>query len=349
VLLKIKKNLDHRYYNTGQETISDLKYDLLVEFLGVNNSIGCKIRDSDNTVLLPFHLGSMDKIKKDEIQKLENWKKNNNHKNYVISDKLNGVSCLLVYSLNEDKPKIYTRGDGTEGADISYLSDKIVGIPSYKKNLVVRGELIIEKDIFNEKYSQTYKNSLSLIVGNVNSKTLREAFFNKDIRFVAYELMDSNKITPEKHLEYLKKLNFEVVKYSLLKYEDLTDENLSKILQTRKDDSENPYDIDGVIVHSNMPYENPKEGNPKYAFAYKMLLDTAEAVVEDVEWNSSKWGVLKPRIKITPTQLSRITINYTTGFNAAFIRDNKINIGSRVLITRSGEIIPYLVVVLSQS
>ena len=345
-LIKIKKNLDNRYYNSGEETISDLKYDILVEILKKRSDkeipeIGCKLREDDNCVTLPYHLGSMDKIKKDEVQKLENWKKDNINKNYVVSDKLNGVSCLMIFD-DVNNIKIYTRGDGTEGADISYLRDKIPNIPKVKENLAVRGELIINQKVFEEKYSRSYKNSLSFIVGNVNSKTLKEGLSNGDIRFVAYEIINSGK-SPEKNLNYLKKLKFEVVNFVV---NDINTENLSQILINRKENC--VYDIDGLIVHKNTPYENPKSGNPKYAFAFKMILDTAETVVEDVEWNASKWGVLKPRIKIAPVDLSGITINYTTGFNAAFIRDNKINKGSRVLITRSGEIIPYIIEVITK-
>lgn len=68
-----------------------------------------------------------------------------------------------------------------------------------------------------------------------------------------------------------------------------------------------------------------------------------------VEWNVSKWGQLKPRVSIEPVKLGGVTINYTTGFNGKYIYDNKIGEGSIIKITRSGDVIPYIVEVVTQS
>ena len=129
-LLKSMKNeFDNRYYTTGEESIDDLRYDILVEVLeerepGFCVKVGGKLRDGDNKTNLPFLLAGMDKIKKGEDVKLANWKQKHNASSYVISDKLNGVSCLIV--CKSGKLSLYTRGDKEkgEGADISYLKDK---------------------------------------------------------------------------------------------------------------------------------------------------------------------------------------------------------------------------------
>jgi NAD-dependent DNA ligase len=78
-------------------------------------------------------------------------------------------------------------------------------------------------------------------------------------------------------------------------------------------------------------------------------MEVAEVTVADVEWNVSRHSIIKPRIRIKPVHLTGITIEYTSGFNAAYIKNNKINVGSKLLITRSGDIIPYIVQVLTQS
>ena len=343
---KLKNDFDNRYYNTGEDTIEDLKYDIFIEVLYekdplFNLNIGCKLRDCDNKTRLPVYIGGMDKIKKGETSKLEDWKKKNQTESYMLSDKLNGVSCLIKYNEKGDV-KLYTRGDGVEGSDISYLSNKIK-LPKLKLDIMVRGEFIITTKNF-EKYKETYKNSLSLIVGVINSKTLKDAI--KDIEFIAYEVVEYEcKTTLEKNLIRLKKLGFSVVDYNIVS--DISNESLSKILTYRKDTSK--YDIDGIIVHVNTPYIRNETGNPSYAFAFKMLMEVVTVEVEDVEWNVSKWGILKPRISVTPTELTGITIKHTTGFNASYIRDNKINKGSKLVITRSGDIIPYIVSVVTQS
>ena len=96
------------------------------------------------------------------------------------------------------------------------------------------------------------------------------------------------------------------------------------------------YEIDGIIVQSNTPYIRNLSGNPTYAFAFKVRLDKniVKATIEEVEWNVSKWGVLKPRIRIIPINLNGVTITYTSGFNAKYIVDNSIGKGSILKITR---------------
>jgi NAD-dependent DNA ligase len=70
------------------------------------------------------------------------------------------------------------------------------------------------------------------------------------------------------------------------------------------------------------------------------IIDTE---VEFVEWNITKWNILKPRIKITPINLCGVTIQYATGFNAKYIQDNSIGKGAIVSVTRSNDVIPYIV------
>ncbi len=134
LLFSWKKEFDNRYYNTGQETISDMKYDMLAEALMFRNplgiSIGCKLREEDNKAKLPFTLGGMDKIKMGEEDKLGTWKTKNPFP-VVLSEKLNGVSCLIVYK--KSSIKLYTRGDGEIGADISYLKTQIKNLPQKMK------------------------------------------------------------------------------------------------------------------------------------------------------------------------------------------------------------------------
>jgi NAD-dependent DNA ligase len=69
----------------------------------------------------------------------------------------------------------------------------------------------------------------------------------------------------------------------------------------------------------------------------------AEALVNDVIWTPSKDGYLKPRVKIMPIKLGGVTIEYATGFNAAYIYENKIGIGALIKLVRSGDVIPHII------
>ena len=74
--------------------------------------------------------------------------------------------------------------------------------------------------------------------------------------------------------------------------------------------------------------------------AFKFPAETKKAKVDCVEWSLSKTKYLIPKVKIEPTQLSGTTVQYTAGFNADYIKENKIGPGAVVEICKSGEIIP---------
>ena len=73
------------------------------------------------------------------------------------------------------------------------------------------------------------------------------------------------------------------------------------------------------------------------------------AKVVGVQWNVSKWGVLKPRVEIEPVQLGGVTISWATGFNAKFIVEKSIGPNAIIEITRSGDVIPYIVSVVKNA
>jgi NAD-dependent DNA ligase len=134
-------------------------------------------------------------------------------------------------------------------------------------------------------------------------------------------------------------LDVETVLYKL--ENTLSNELLSDILIEWR--QSNVYEIDGIIVTDDKLYER-KSGNPEHSFAFKMVLSDqiAEAKVVDVIWTPSKDGYLKPRVQIEPLNLGGVKIEYATGFNAAFINDNKIGVGSVIELVRSGDVIPHI-------
>jgi len=257
----------------------------------------------------------------------------------VLSCKLDGVSGL--YTTEGDEPKLYTRGDGKVGQDISHLIPHL-RLPSKKKGekgFVIRGEFIIPKIVFENKYKKGFANARNLVSGIVNQKTIDEKA--KDIHFVAYEVIVPT-MKPSDQFEYLKKLDIEIVLFEKVDGSNkLTNELLSNLLVDWR--KKYVYEIDGVIVSDDKTYTR-KSGNPEHAFAFKMVLSdqVAESKVVDVLWSPSKDGYLKPRIQIEPIKLGGVTIEYATGFNGAFIKDNNIGVGTVVEIIRSGDVIPYI-------
>jgi NAD-dependent DNA ligase len=333
-LSDLLREANKAYYNE-QPFFTDNQYDIVKEFVetkypsnSVIHEIGAPVER--NKVTLPYPMGSMDKIKPD-TNALSTWTTKYNGP-YVLSCKLDGVSGL--YTTEGKDPKLYTRGDGRIGQDISHLIP-FLRLPK-TKGIVIRGEFIIPKAVFEAKYKEKFANPRNMVAGLVNHKTINEAI--KDLHFVAYEVMKPI-YKPSKQMEFLSTLNVEVV---LHKFEEkLSNELLSKTLVDWRYNY--AYEIDGVIVADDKVYER-KSGNPEHAFAFKMVLSdqVAEAKVVDVLWAPSKDGYLKPRVQIEPINLGGVQITFATGFNGAFINDNKIGIGSVVELIRSGDVIPYI-------
>ena len=121
-----------------------------------------------NKVKLPYEMASMDKIKPD-TGALELWCKKYKGP-YVISCKLDGVSGL--YTTEGDIPRLYTRGDGKIGQDISHLIPYL-RLPEIKEeNLVIRGEFIISKSVFVKKYKEEFANPRNMVAGIINQKSV---------------------------------------------------------------------------------------------------------------------------------------------------------------------------------
>ena len=347
-LILLDEYLRDKYHNEGIQVIPDTKYDLIKESLKIRNPdwqepIGAKIQEGDNRVKLPFWLGSMDKIKQEEDTKIKNWITKNKiideiSDKYIVSSKLDGVSCLAVF--DNEKIKLYTRGDGTIGSDISHLKKYIKTIPNELtvEKLAVRGELIIPEKVFQKKYSKLYQNPRNMIAGLIGSKTSREGL--SDIHFVVYEIVGESKMpSPETQLEILKKNKFEVVNHTFTN--EIDSNILTNFLVKMKKDSQ--YELDGIIVQTNIEYTRNKDKNPKYAFAFKIQGDSIETSVINVEWNVSQWGALKPIVNIKPVKISGVTISKATGYNGRFIVDNNIGPGAIVTIIRSGDVIPKII------
>ena len=340
-------DLTNELYRNQEPILTDNQFDILEDFIrnkfpgnNVIKQIGAPIPFGKNKATLPYEMWSMDKIKPD-TNALDNWKVKFTGP-YVLSCKLDGVSGL--YTTEGDDPKLYTRGDGKVGQDISHLIPYL-HLPSKKKGekgFVIRGEFIIPKMIFENKYKKDFANARNLVSGIVNQKTIDEKA--KDIHFVAYEVIVPT-MKPSDQFDFLKKLDIEIVLFDKVggigSSSELTNELLSNwLIDWRKN---YVYEIDGVIVIDDKIYPR-KSGNPEHAFAFKMVLSdqVAESKVVDVIWSPSKDGYLKPRVQIEPIKLGGVTIEYATGFNGAFIKDNNIGIGTVVEIIRSGDVIPYI-------
>ena len=347
-LFTVIQQIDSLYYHSSSIEnnieLTDTEYDLFRDYLKkiypMNpyfQTVG-STTPNHNKVKLPVYMGSMNKIH--DTYSLSHWC--SKYKNlFIISCKLDGVSGLYVK--NEDgTEKLYTRGDGEYGQDISHLIPYLK-LPknNFKQRIILRGEFIIDKQTFQTKYAQQYSNARNLTSGIINRHSIDKTI--NDIHFITYEVI-SPSLKPSEQFQFLYQYNYPVVHHFSL--DTISESSLTKNLVQLRD--EYNYQIDGLIVTDDNIYER-KQQNPDHSFAFKIMSNDqiAEATVVDVLWTPSKDGYLKPRIQIIPISIGNVKITYLNGFNGAYIQTNKIGPGSTLRIVRSGDVIPHILDILS--
>jgi DNA ligase (NAD+) len=341
-LSKLIRAANDAYYCAGEPHMSDNEYDILIDYTlahypqnkAVKEGHTCAAKFEKNKAQLPYEMWSMDKIKPN-TDALQKWKQTYPGP-YVVSCKLDGVSGL--YTTENNAPKLYTRGDGKIGQDISHLIPYLQ-LPT-TPGLALRGEIIIKKAVFQAKYAKEFANPRNFVAGVINKKTPEPDKYY-DLNFVAYEVIKPV-LKPSAQFALLAQTApLEIAAHFTLAPAELTNERLSAVLVKWR--LEYAYEIDGVICIDDRLYPR-SGGNPAHAFAFKMVLSdqVAEAKVVDVIWTPSKDGYLKPRVQIEPLTLGGVTIEYATGFNARFIVDQKIGVGALIRLIRSGDVVPHI-------
>lgn len=363
-LIDIINEASKLYYNTEQTLISDEVYDNLVDIYNKKskfkyNNIGADIDDKKrNKVKLPFHMGSMNKTY--SLKEFKKWVLNQNVKDYVISPKIDGTSCMIC--ITNDNIDVYSRGNGEYGKKLDtfktlFINDVVLtNVRNFiDKNKIerfaCRGEIIISKSNFS-KFNSSFKSARSMVNGLSNQKNLSTDYSNI-IDYLIFEIIEP-KLEPVKQFELSKQLGFKTVKYDLYSQEIIINKNeelqKSLLLDKIKTYKENyNYDIDGLIITSNNLYSIPKSGNPEYSIAFKNNGEGVLTSVNFIEWNLSKHGVLIPTIVFDKVNLGSSTVSRCTGFNGKFIFNNCLGKGAIIKVVLSGEVIPYINKIVDQS
>jgi len=332
------------HYTLGNPLISDKEYDNLRDKLyeldpknKYLKRIGCE--DTSNCQKLKYWLGSQTKIK--DEKNLNNWIKKYNSNNYIISEKLDGISALYLNKEN----KLFTRGNGSKGNDISHIL-KYINMPTFNNNkiIAVRGELIIKKTNWKNEYGSNARN---VVAGLVNNKIINKKLLNL-VDFVIYQIMEIENNENIKIEEQLDMINHNKIKF--IKSNNIQFNNLKDILIDFKEKS--LYEIDGIVITDNSKsYNKNIEGNPEYSFAFKLNeLDKSKiTIVKDVEYNLSKDNRYKPIVLFETINLDQVNISKASGYNLKFIIDNGIGIGSKIEVIRSGQVIPKIINVIEKT
>ena len=334
------------YRNTEKLLMTDEEYDEGLEqlrALAPNHPLLTQIgADEAKSVPLPSKMASLDKVIYGEGA-LEKWKKKCVAGSYVVSEKLDGISCLYVSAGLTDR-RLYLRGNGVKGVDVSGLIGKIKLEKLRTKNFIVRGELVLKK-------ADTPKGSIgrSLINGWVHRLESASAEL-ANVHFLAYQVIEPAGMKRRQEFEWLRQY-FEIPWTRILANPMLTEEVAKNLLVEQRAASE--YPTDGLVIATDsVPLASQEQDqglkNPKDCIAFKAALDEQKrtTLVRGIEWNLSRQGFLIPTILIEPVVIGEANIERLSGHNAATILKHKLGPGARIIVRRSGDVIPTLDTVL---
>ena len=352
-------------YRLGNPIISDKEYDLLVEELSMLSpndellsKVGHIISDESRKAKLPIEMASMNKIKSmDDINDWCRLKGISKNEVVIITPKFDGLS-LCVNELTEDA---FTRGNGEYGQK-SNEHYKLIGNKLYEDTddlmgpiafTFTYGEVMMSKSTFMKKYSSDFANPRNLVAGLLNSKEATQSL--KDCNYIKYGAIPFDGFkdefkTKEDILNYLNQNQKEEVRNFKCKISELTEDILIELFHNWSIN----YEIDGLIIEINDLSLQDKLGretssnNPVWARAFKhpSFEQSAETEVIGISWNISKQGLLKPILHISPVKLDGVTVSNVTGNNARFVKDMGLGIGAKVVVKRSGMVIPIIADVL---
>jgi DNA ligase (NAD+) len=271
---------------------------------------------------------------------------------FVAEPKIDGLSISLTYE-NRIFTKAATRGDGTEGEDVTQNLLTLQTLPrelppDAPAKIEIRGEVYMTKADFmalNDSQERKFANPRNAAAGSLRQLDVSITAKRK-LSLFAYAQGESSSPVARTHWDYLQTLKtwgFDVNPLSQQLTEADAGEFQQKIALTR---ATLAYDIDGVVykiddlgLQSRLGFAGRA---PRWAIAWKFPAERAITVLEAIEIQVGRTGALTPRAKLTPVNVGGVLVQHATLHNEDEIARKDIRIGDTVELQRAGDVIPQI-------
>jgi len=371
-LKKIIKYHGDKYYDEDNTEISDYEYDQLMLKLKVIEKEHPELITLDSPtqrvggnakrkagVLVKHNvpmLSLQDVFTKEEVYTYVNKIiEELNDPTFVVELKIDGLSMALRY-VDGKLTVAMTRGDGiTEGEDVTenakVIKDVVKKLRDPIPYLEIRGEVYMSNEAFDKVNDQQEllekkifanpRNCASGTLRQLDSKITKE----RQLSLFIFNIQDTKGIEFQTHTEgyeWLKKQGIKVIEnYVKCK---IADEVWNAIQAIGEERGNLAYDIDGVVIKIDDLEDRKKLGNtsktPKWAIAYKFPPEEKETKLIDIELSVGRTGRITPTAIFEPIRLCGTSVSRAILHNQDFINDLDIRIGDRIVVYKSGEIIP---------
>jgi DNA ligase (NAD+) len=372
---------EHLYYVLDRPEITDAEYDALMRELqrletehpelitpdSPTQRVGGKPREGFVKVAHSSAMLSLDNaLNEDEMRDFDRRVREllgGAPFRYVTELKLDGLSMAVRYR-NGLFQQAITRGDGITGEDVTENARTIRSLPLRVKSSLplfeARGEALIGRRAFERMNAERTAAGLPLFANprNAAAGALRalepQLTAKRQLDYFTYFLLVDGAPAMDSHwesLEALAAMGFNVNKHRRL-CKDL-DEVLEYFQHWSGERDNLPYEIDGLVIKVDSIAQQRALGwtakAPRWAIAFKFPARQERTVIENIDVQVGRTGILTPVAHLRPVNVSGVTVTRATLHNEDEIERLGVEIGDTVLIERSGDVIPKVVRVLEQA
>ncbi len=354
----------YQYYVLDNPTVSDYDYDKLYdELVTLEKQTGVVLPDSPSQrvggeILSNFKkythkipLYSLDKCQ--NFEELKKWYEDVlkvvKDPIFTLSYKFDGLTIVCTYK-DHYLVNASTRGNGRVGEDVTQQVKTIKSVPlkiDCGGEVIVRGEGMItlsNLEKYNKTSNEPLKNARNAVAGAIRNLDPKETA-KRNLDYFCYDVMYSSEEKIKSQLEiqsFLKRNGFLTSDF----FE--TTSNFDELCNYIKQVDEQRFKIDiltdGVVINVNDFAQRDEMGFtikfPKWAVAYKFPAMEVTSILKDVVWQVGRTGKVTPIAILEPVELCGATVQRATLNNFDDIKRKQLQIGARVFIRRSNEVIP---------
>lgn len=349
-LTSILQKASYAYYGLDRPLMTDKEYDDFYDELStLEKETNCVLAGSPTIKVQGYLLNGFTKVKHTKpmlsanktkgTKEIEKFVTNNR---FYGSYKLDGLTVVVRYKNGEFTQGI-TRGTGIEGEDVTEQCRFIKNLPMtipYKSNLELRGECVISWDEFkriNRNLDTPYSHPRNLASGTLRNLDLN-IIKDRNLSFVVFECVtDMKEDSKSETLIDVHNMGFEIVPITKL---NSTVDQVSNALQPEF----YQYPTDGIIFELDSRKLSESLGSTSHHECCRMALkwedELYETTLKDIEWNTSKTGLINPVAVFEPVDLDGAITTRATLHNVSYIEDLQLGIGDTIQVYRANMVIP---------
>ena len=368
-LIDVLNKANVEYYVNDNPTLSDNEYDSLMDELikleekypqlkqsnSPTTKVGNEVIAAFNKVTHPTPMFSLaDVFNEDEVRDFDaKVRKEVSNPEYVCELKMDGLAVSLIYK-DGKFVSAATRGNGVIGEDITHNVRTIKKLPltlHKKVDLEVRGEIYMNKKVFNELNEKRKQENLNLFQNprNAAAGSIRQLDSSitkeRQLDIVLYHLPNTTLKKHSETIELLKECGLPTNPNN--KICKNINEIMDYIHYWTEHRLELPYEIDGIVIKVNDLAMQKTLGYtvkyPKWAVAYKFPAETVITRLDDIVCTVGRTGQITPNAVLEPIKVAGSTIRRATLHNYQYISDKDLRIGDYVYLHKAGDVIPEVV------